>query len=78
MLLVLRPEAPLPQRTGLIRRLRLDEGQHAVQFMATLPRGLDAAAFRALLLRYARAAHARHALDVSGPPHRPTGTPTEA
>jgi len=78
MWFVLRPEAPLPRRTGLIRRLRLDEKRHAVQFIATLPRGLDAAAAKALLLRYARAAHARHALDATVvPPHCQLGAPTE-
>lgn len=64
---VLRPEASLPRSTGLMRRLRIDEKERAVQFMAVLPRGLDEAAFRALLLRYAGAVHARRALDPDVP-----------
>ncbi|WP_043839717.1 M48 family metallopeptidase [Muricoccus aerilatus] len=64
---VLRPEALLPRSTGLMWRLRIDEEQRAVQFMAVLPRGLDEAAFRALLLRYAGAAHAQQALDADLP-----------
>jgi Zn-dependent protease with chaperone function len=65
---VLRSEARLPQRTGLIRRLRIDEKAHTVQFMAILPRGLDEASFRDLLLGYARAAHARHVLEDTWSP----------
>ena len=66
---VLRPGAPLPQRTGSMRRLRIDGAARAVQFMAILPRGLDEAAFRTLLLRYARAAHARQVLGDTNHPH---------
>lgn len=62
-----RLEARLPQRYGLIRRLRINEKVHAVQFMAILPRGLGEAALRNHLLRYARAAHARHVLGDTGP-----------
>ena len=69
---VLRPEAPLPRRTGLIRRLRIDEAGRAVQFMEMLPRGLEEEPFRDLLLRYAKAAHARHALDAESPAGRST------
>lgn len=59
---VLRPGAPLPRRTGLIRRLRIDQRERSVQFMTQLPRGVEAAALRDLLMRHAEAAHARHAL----------------
>ncbi|MDU7519919.1 MAG: M48 family metalloprotease [Roseomonas mucosa] len=59
---VLRPGAPLPRRTGLIRRLRIDQRERSVQFMTQLPRRLEAAALRDLLMRHAEAAHARHAL----------------
>ena len=68
---ILRPEASLPRRTRSIRRLRIDPKQHAVQFMGLLPQGLDEATFRDLLLRYAEAAHARHALGVMKPARDP-------
>ena len=69
---LLRPEAALPRRTGLIRRLRIDTKQHAVQFMGMLPQGLGAAAFQDLLLRYANAAHARDRLESEDPARKPT------
>jgi hypothetical protein len=68
---VLRPGAPLPRRTGLIRRLRIDSKEHAVQFMGLLPRDLEAATFRHLLLRYAEAAHARDTLEAGSPDRDP-------
>ena len=63
---VLRPGVALPGRTGRVRRLQLDRKKHAVQFVGMLPRGMGAAALQALLLRQARAAHARQALEPSG------------
>lgn len=71
---VLRPEAPLPQRTGLIRRLRLARKTHAVRCIGMPPRGLKEAAFRNLLLRHAQAAHARNKLEALSPEkERPLG-----
>ena len=64
---LLRPEARLPQRYGLIWRLRINENVHPMQFMAILPRGLGEAALRNLLLHYARTTHAGHVLGDTGP-----------
>ena len=58
----LRPDAELPQCTGLIRRVQVNRKLQAVQFMAVLPKEMKAAAFQDLLSRYANAAYARVAL----------------
>ncbi len=62
----LRPDAELPQRTGVIRRIHVNRRLRAVQFMALLPQGMTAAAFQDLLSRYANAAYAQAALDGGG------------
>ena len=59
----LRPDAELPQRTGVIRRIHVNRPLRAVQFMALLPKGMKSAVFQDLLSRYADAAYARAALN---------------
>lgn len=59
----LRPDADLPRRTGVIRRIHVNRPLQAVHFVALRPRGMRAAAFQDLLSRYANAAYARAALD---------------
>ena len=58
----LHPHATLPRRTGRIRRLQIVRDKHAVQFAGILPRGMSASTLQALLLRNAKAAHARNTL----------------
>ena len=56
--------APKVRATRRIRRLQHDIRRHAIQFAGMLPRGMSAAALRALLLQRAQAAHARNRLDA--------------
>ena len=67
----LRPDAELPQRTGVIRRMHVNRPLRAVQFMALLPRGMKAAALQDLLTRYADAAYARAALEGQSKENEP-------
>jgi Zn-dependent protease with chaperone function len=64
---VLRPDAALPQRTGLIRLLQIDGERRAIQIMGLLQRSLTETALRTLLLCYADAAYARDCLQADGP-----------
>lgn len=66
MTFALEAGAPLPARTGRIRRLRRLKRQHALEFRGMSVRGMKVQDVQALLARHAQAAFARRALASEG------------